>query len=58
MVSATFSEKEVLVTNKLDLSLKKKLVMCYIASLVLYGAERGTAEVDHICLASCKMWSR
>jgi hypothetical protein len=42
IVTATFSEKEVLVTNKLDLILKKKLVMCYIASIVLYGAERGT----------------
>jgi len=42
MVTAIFNEKEVLVTSKLELSLKKKLVMCYIASIVLYGAERGT----------------
>ena len=42
MVTATVSEKEDLVTNKVDLSLKKKLVMCYIASVVLYGAGRGT----------------
>jgi hypothetical protein len=42
VVTAAFSEKEVLVTSTLDLSLEKKLVMCYIASIVLYGAERGT----------------
>ena len=38
MVKATFSEKKALFTNKLDLNLKKKLVKCYIASVVLCGA--------------------
>jgi hypothetical protein len=34
--------KTVLVTSKLDLNLRKKLVKCYILSIALYGAETWT----------------
>jgi hypothetical protein len=35
---ATFNRKKILLTSKLDLNLRKKLVKCYIWSIVLYGA--------------------
>jgi hypothetical protein len=38
MATATFNKKN-LFTSKLDLNLRKKLVKCYIWSMVLYGAE-------------------
>jgi hypothetical protein len=59
MVKAAFSEKEALFIYKLDLILKKKLVTCYIASIVLCGAVRGTLQREDLkCLASFKMWCR
>jgi hypothetical protein len=39
MVKAAFSKKNILFTSKLDFNLRKKLVMCYIWSIVLCGAE-------------------
>jgi hypothetical protein len=41
MATAAFNKK-VLLTNKLDLNLRKKLVKCYIWGTVLYGAETWT----------------
>ena len=42
VTKATFSKKKTLFTSRLDLSLSKKLVKCYIWSIVLYTAENGT----------------
>jgi hypothetical protein len=39
MAKAVFNKKKTLFTSKLDLELRKKLVKCYIWSIVLYGAE-------------------
>jgi hypothetical protein len=39
VTKATFSKKMTLFTSRLDLSLSKKLVKCYIWSIVLYTAE-------------------
>jgi hypothetical protein len=42
MEKATFNNKKALLTNKLDLNTRKKLVNCYIRSIALYGAETWT----------------
>ena len=42
MVKATFNRKKILLTSKLDLNLRKKLVKCYIRSITIYGAETCT----------------
>ena len=34
---AAFSKKKTLLTSKLDLNLRKKLIKCYIWSMALYG---------------------
>ena len=39
MAKAAFNKKRALFTSTLDLELRKKLVNCYIWSIVLYGAE-------------------
>jgi hypothetical protein len=39
MAKAAFNKKKTLFTSKLDLNLRKKLVMFYIWSIALYGAE-------------------
>jgi hypothetical protein len=39
MAKAAFYKKRALFTNKMDLELRKKLVICYIWSTALYGAE-------------------
>jgi hypothetical protein len=41
MAKAAFNKKNPLLTSKLDLNLRKKLVKCYIWSIALYGAELG-----------------
>jgi hypothetical protein len=39
MAKAAFNKKKTLFTSTLDLNLRKKLVKCYIWSMVFYGAE-------------------
>ena len=39
VAKAAFNKKKNLFTSKLDLNLRKKLVKCYVWSMVLYGAE-------------------
>jgi hypothetical protein len=39
MANAAFNKKRALFTSTLDLELRKKLVNCYIWSIVSYGAE-------------------
>jgi hypothetical protein len=54
---AAFNKKKTLLTRKLDLNLRKKLVMCYTWSIALYGAEMGTLrKVDQKYLESFEMW--
>jgi hypothetical protein len=57
MGKAAFNRKGNLVTSKMDLDLKKKLVKCYIWCVALYGAETGTVwGVDQKQLESFEMW--
>jgi hypothetical protein len=57
MAKAAFNNKKVLLTCKLDLNLRKKLVKCYIWSVALYGAEKWTLrKMDQKYLESFEMW--
>ena len=39
MAKAAFNKKKTLFTSAMDLNLRKKLIKCYIWSMVFYGAE-------------------
>jgi hypothetical protein len=57
MAKAAFNKKKTLFTSKLDLNLRKKLVKCYIWSMVLYGAETWKLRAaDQKYLGSFEMW--
>jgi hypothetical protein len=57
MAKAEFNKKKNLLTNKLDLNLRKKLVKCYIWGMALYGAETWTlGAVDQKHVESFEMW--
>jgi hypothetical protein len=57
MAKASFNRKKTLFTSKLDLELRKKLVKCYIWSMVLYGAEIWTLrKLGQKYLESFEMW--
>jgi len=57
MAKAAFNKNRTLLTSTLDLELRKKLVKCYVWSIVLYGAETWTLRaVDHKHLESFEMW--
>jgi hypothetical protein len=57
MTKAAFNKKKTLFTSKLDLNLWKKLIKCYIWSMVLYGAETWTLRAaDQKYLESFEMW--
>ena len=57
MAKAAFNKKRNLLTSKLDLHLRKKLVKCYVWSMVLYGAETWTLRAtDQKRLESFEMW--
>ena len=57
IAKAAFNKKKTLFTSKLDLNLRKKLVKCYIWSMVLYGAETWTLRAaDQKHLESFEMW--
>jgi hypothetical protein len=57
MAKAAFNRKKTLFTSKLDLELRKKLVICYIWSIALYGAEIWTLrKLDQKYLESFEMW--
>jgi len=48
MAKAAFNKTRTLFTSTFGLELRKKLVKCYIWSIVLYGAETWTLRaVDH-----------
>jgi len=56
MAKAAFNKKSALFTSTLDLELRKKLLKCYIWSIVLYGAETWTLRaVDQKHLESFEM---
>jgi hypothetical protein len=58
MEKAEFSKKRALFTRKMNLKLKKKLVICCIRSIDLYGVENWTLRaVDQKHLESFKMWT-
>ena len=44
MAKAAFSKKKTILTSKLELNLRKKLIKCYIWSKALYGAETWTLQ--------------
>ena len=57
MAKAAFNKKKILFNIKLDLNVRKKLVKCYIWSMVLYAAEIWTLlAADQKCLESFEMW--
>jgi hypothetical protein len=57
MAKAAFNTNKTLFTSKLDLTLRKKLVICYIWSIALCGAETWTLrKVDRKYLQSFEMW--
>jgi hypothetical protein len=57
MAKVAFNKKRILLTSTLDLELRKKLVKCYVWSIVLYGAETWTLRaVDQRHLESFEMW--
>jgi hypothetical protein len=56
MAKAAFNKKT-LITSKLDLELRKKLVKCYIWSIALCGMETWTLrKLDQKYLESFEMW--
>jgi hypothetical protein len=56
-VKAAFNKKHAPFTSKLDFSLRKKLVTCYIWSIALNGAvTRTLRKVDQKYLESFKLW--
>ena len=57
MAKAAFNKKKTLFTSTLDLNFRKKLVKCYIWSMVCYGAEAWTLRAaDQKYLESFEMW--
>jgi hypothetical protein len=57
MAKAAFSKKKTLFASKFALNLKKKLVICYIWSVALCGAETWTLRAaDQKYLESFEMW--
>jgi hypothetical protein len=57
MAKAAFNKKRALFISTLDLELRKNLVMCYIWSMALYGAEIWTLRtVDQKHLENFEMW--
>jgi hypothetical protein len=57
MAKAAFNKKKNLFTSILDLNLMKKLVKCYVWSMVFYGAETWTLRVaDQNYLKRFEMW--
>jgi hypothetical protein len=57
MAKAASNKKRALFTSTLDLELRKKLVKCYIWSIVLYGAKNFTLRaVGQKHLKSFEMW--
>jgi hypothetical protein len=61
LAKAAFNKTKNLFTSKLDFNLRKKLVMCYIWSTALYGAETWTLrKVDQKYLESFEIscWRR
>jgi hypothetical protein len=57
MAKAAFNKKRTLSTSTMDLELRKKLVKCYIWSIVLYDAQTWTLRaVDQKHMQSFEMW--
>ncbi|MGX9339094.1 hypothetical protein, partial [Pantoea dispersa] len=57
MAKAAFIKKRSLLTSKLSLELRKKLVKCYIWSIALYGSETWTMrKMEKKYLESFEMW--
>ena len=57
MAKAAFDKKRALFTSTLDLKLRKKLLKCYIWSIVLYGAGNWTLRaVNQKYLESFEVW--
>jgi hypothetical protein len=57
MAKAAFNKERALFTSTWNLKLRKKLVICYIWSIALYGANTWTLQaVDQKHLESFEMW--
>jgi len=44
VANETFNKTKTLLTSRMDLNLRKKLVNCYICSIALYGAKTWTVQ--------------
>ena len=52
-----FNKKKALLTSKLDLNVRKKVINCCILSVALYGAEkRILLKVEQKFLESFEVW--
>jgi hypothetical protein len=59
MAKAAFNKKKALFASQPDSDLRKKLVKCYIWSIVLHGVGTWTLrKVDQIYLESLEIWCR
>jgi len=57
MAKAAFNKARIPCTRKLDLNFRKKLIMCYILIIALFGAETWTLwKVYQKYLESSEMW--
>jgi len=57
MAKAALNKKKTLLTSKLDLHLRKKIVKCYIWSMALYGVETWMLwAADQKYLENFEMW--
>ena len=57
MAKKAFNRKISLLTSKLNIELRKKLVGCYVWSMALYGSETWTLrKLDPKYLRSFEMW--
>jgi hypothetical protein len=57
VAKAAFSKKKSILTSKLDLNLRKKLLKCYIWNMALYGDKTWTLRAaDQKYLEMFEMW--
>ena len=57
IVKEAFNKKISLLTSKLNIKLRKKLVRCYVCSIALYGSETWTVtKLERKNLVSFEMW--
>ena len=56
MTKSAFSKKKTIVTSKLYLDLRKKLVKCYFWNIALYRAEKGWRRAVGLIMCEIKWY--